>query len=1616
MATLEEQAAALRALGLLDEPEPPAPPPAGEPAPMVEAIRPSPPLSRRVEEERALRASRGLGERGAVLPPGPEREAAEAQATARIEAIESMPREPGGSQSDIGSLIGVGPVLPRSPQREFFEVAPTRLREAEARVKAEAAALQSEGFVDRLLGIIAPQVLGAREDIDFEAARDRIRTSVRRTASRALEADPESPARARLLRVAEKADPSIRPLFVQAASVRTPEDLAAVEAALENPEPGTPLAPGLTQQGAEWFASMLTEEGPDGTLVESDTATLLRGVGTGVSGLAGLAEGLIRVGSQVVDGRPVRVTDTLLDAMEEAVREGQGFVEVFGRLGNQTGEIVDNMITTEPEGEDGEAAIGVKEIGQVVGGLGGLALDFYIPADLFVGKLLGTVGKAVSKVRAPKVDDLVRGIDDALDLPIPLDLDLPTPRGAFDPTDPDDLSRLVSNRLTEAENQLTDAIRRAGDDPIEAVNALPESVRNPLLVDTAKAVGITDPDALAQVVADPRTAAQGPAIARAAYEVKVNEVARATGLPPDEIMARPERIAQQVIGDQVNAKLVERSTIPLGGGINVPLTTGWVRVSDRMRVPRHAVEAHMASVDKALTDTGVRKALEAANRNEAVPAKVFRDLPLRFKDRLGEGLTDLLSEIPAGGVIPPGRLTKAIQREILDGFSTAEARTIRGAIPLPSGRQAARLPRSRAEVVFEPAVFDRELRSSKIADVLTPKGRRPQGLLAELTRDVRNQLGSSSDVFTARWREARARGAGPQEAVGEAVLSEWAEGGPRSFARDYTAGIFGGLERGFQEVRAASGQALGPLGARGAGRVGMINRGVRALDDADLLGGIPSEGSVQDIVRTIHDRADGLGLQGLLTPGATRDDVRRVLGADGLGLSPAQIDEVLNAKPTFGPGVTTLAAVFNQARAARVISEAGRRFRQAIPDQILGGRELAGQVANDLFLKGTLTDGFAEFTFPTAAEETARLGQARRVVESIPDWLAGGPGPAGATPEIMADAARAMARYVPDQEVAAALIARANGVDPVDPSVAVRELSRVLAQQPAQTPAGGLEALLAQPAIGEGKATLDILQRALRTADVTEDLREAQRAAALTPEGGGNAVRVYLDNLRPTKVLDTVDRVAKGGLLGGWVAPNLPYHVANFVSAPAIILQTLGTKESLAALGDLMKRPLTAGMDIVRPFRAGGLDEVVVPKGGPTRQAYTRRDILRLMAENGVTRSQASAESAAGLAATIKRLGRAGLFGPVTRNFDPTQLTLWNQFANDTDLYWRAGILKRALAEGASESDALQRARSGLLDYGDLSDFERKYINRLVWFWSFQSRMLSATAKNLVDPDGIVRLERASRMVNHDISGLLEAAGVEGAAWDDRVMPPEYGQSRVFRALINDPEARQRWGLYGPAMPMPDALMMIMDLGAGLVHFGRDLSGETGKTTLEIQRELQGDMAELIAGRGSIAAKAGGLLLGFEAPAFGLGPGGVADAKPSSYVDPRYAAALKASGLWPAFTTLVPVDLVDEPGRPQGYRVRKGGEQTWAWLRLASLASGLDRSARLYGPLPEALGEAPEGEGVDGVGAPPRQLRGREALLYSLGVATPAKIVSEEAAQSARAWSDLYDLRGAAGR
>lgn len=1613
MATLDEQAELLRALGFGNADTENTPE-------MVEAIRPQPPLSMRVDAERELRASRGLGERGEVLPPGPERDAAEARARARIETIEGMPAEPGGSRSDIGSLIGVGPVLPRPPQREFFEVVPASLREAEARIKAEAAALQSEGFADRILGIIAPQVLGAREDIDFEAARDRIRTSARRMASRALEAsqatdDEGVKTLARLLRVAERADPEIRPLLVRAASVRTPEDLASVEDALENPEPGSPLAPGLTQQGAEWFASMLTEEGPDGTLVESDTATLLRGLGTGVSGIAGLAEGLVRVVAQVVDGRPVRVTDTLLDAMEEAVREGQGFVDVLGRIGNQTGEIVDGMITADPEG----GGVGVKEVGQVLGGLGGLAVDFYIPADLFVGKLLGTVGKTVSKVRAPKVDDLVRRVDEAFDLPSE-GAPIPDRGGSFDPTNPEDLSRLVVDRLTRAENEVAEAIRAAGKDPVETIMAIPETIRNPLLVDTAKALGITDPDEIAGLVADPRGADSLP-VARTAYEVKLNEVARAVGLPPDEVLTKPEVLAKQIIGDQVNAKLVERSTIPLGGGINVPLTTGWVRVSDRMRVPRHAVEAHMASVDKALKDTGVREALEAANRNEAVPAKVFRNLPDQFKDRLGEGLSDLLSGIPASGVIPPGRLTKAIQREILDGFSTAEARNIPGAIPLPSGRQAGRLPRSRAEVVFEPGVFDRELRSSKIMDALTLLGTRGragravnQGLLGELTRDVRNQLGSSSEVFTARWREARAAGLGPEEAVEKAVLAEFPDG-LGEFTRAYVAGVLGGLERGFEEVRAASGQAVRRAEGR-SDEVGRINRAVRALDEAGLLDiptarSRPPEGGtavgVREAVESVHDRAEQSGLRGLIKPGSSMDDVFKALGPDGAGLNPVEIQQALASKPIYKPGPTTLAAVFNQARAARVIAEAGRRFRQAIPDQILGGRDLVGQVASDIHLSEAIKDssGFATFTFPSPAQTLQLEKEARKVLETIPDWLSGSPAPVN--DDVMALASRSLAKYVPDREVAAALVARANGVQDIPPPTkAAEDLARTLARLSSNDApvSGGLEALLAQPAVGEGEAALDIIQQALRTASVTEDLGTALREV--------NPVRAYMDSLKPVKVLDTLDRVAKGGLLGGWVAPNLPYHVANFVSAPAIILQTLGTKEALAALGDLMKRPLTAGMDIIRPFRESGLDEVVVPKGGPTGKAYTRRDILRIMAENGVTRSQAAAESAAGLAATIQRLGRSGLFGPVTRNFDPTQLTLWNQLANDTDLFWRAGVLKRALAEGKSEADALTRARTGLLDYGDLSDFERRYINRLVWFWSFQSRMLSATAKNLVDPDGIVRLERASRLVNHDISGLLEAAGVEGAAWDNRVMPPEYGESRVLRALINDPVARQRWGLYGPAMPMPDALMMITDIGAGLVHFGKDLGGETGKTTLEMQREIQGDLATLASGRGSIASKGLGLLLGFEAPPFGLGPGGVQDAKPSSYVDPRYAAALKASGLWEAFTALVPVDLVNEPGRPQGYRVRKGGEQTWAWLRLASLATGIDRSARLYGPL---LAEDTSTED-SGVGPVPRQLRDREALLYALGIATPARIVSEEAAESSRAWSNLYDIKDAAGR
>ena len=140
-------------------------------------------------------------------------------------------------------------------------------------------------------------------------------------------------------------------------------------------------------------------------------------------------------------------------------------------------------------------------------------------------------------------------------------------------------------------------------------------------------------------------------------------------------------------------------------------------------------------------------------------------------------------------------------------------------------------------------------------------------------------------------------------------------------------------------------------------------------------------------------------------------------------------------------------------------------------------------------------------------------------------------------------------------------------------------------------------------------------------------------------------------------------RIAKGGVLGGNILPNFRYLTTNYTTAPAIVYGSLGLdyggaaakaalpippgvegltgrKAAVAAYtfdldthsvmkaitgqGNLGAQTFIAGGDFSPSYRFA--EEAVLFVHPNTGKAYTNYELARIVGENGITRSQASAE------------------------------------------------------------------------------------------------------------------------------------------------------------------------------------------------------------------------------------------------------------------------------------------------------------------------------------------------------------------------------------------------------
>lgn len=457
-------------------------------------------------------------------------------------------------------------------------------------------------------------------------------------------------------------------------------------------------------------------------------------------------------------------------------------------------------------------------------------------------------------------------------------------------------------------------------------------------------------------------------------------------------------------------------------------------------------------------------------------------------------------------------------------------------------------------------------------------------------------------------------------------------------------------------------------------------------------------------------------------------------------------------------------------------------------------------------------------------------------------------------------------------------------------------------------------------------------------------------AEAVTSIRTGTSAMVLGRVLSPTRGFIT--SVAKTGLLGGLILPNLRYHMINALTAPTILLQTLGIPSTIRLFDP---RLFTGIQRVVQSINQGKVlggmpflktsDNMVVVKDKFGRE-YTVEMIKNLILNNNVMASKISVEVERQAATEILSWARnkwptAGkdtirrafiqYFGPLS--FSGRGQNIWSEVANATDLRWRTGILVDALRRGVSTDDAVTMAREALFDYGSLSKFERDFISKFIWFWSFRRANLVNTFKLLVtEPQLLKAGSLATRYRNDDLPG----------------MEPDFVKNRLFVGLVNNPRNKKKWALYGPSLPIVDGVTELVEIMTGL----------TAAMISLLQRDLRGGVSPVQSAFTQINPLVGGAISIFTNTRIAFG-----EIKPDENVkmDPTWLYLLSTNEVaWLTFNSLVPLKAVKKSqekkdlGYYKGYQWVPDGEFAEKNLRILeylTLTAGIQRNIREYSKL-----------------------------------------------------------------
>jgi hypothetical protein len=361
------------------------------------------------------------------------------------------------------------------------------------------------------------------------------------------------------------------------------------------------------------------------------------------------------------------------------------------------------------------------------------------------------------------------------------------------------------------------------------------------------------------------------------------------------------------------------------------------------------------------------------------------------------------------------------------------------------------------------------------------------------------------------------------------------------------------------------------------------------------------------------------------------------------------------------------------------------------------------------------------------------------------------------------------------------------------------------------------------------------------------------------------------------------------GMLSGHALANPKFFVNNFLTGAPIVMSTLGPRMALASLFSI------DGITVLR-----ALEGNAAARARQIALGWTGADVARLVAENGLSRSQAAEElGSKGIEQLTEFAERAsdGRFISHLKSLAGYGDNFWAELANWSDGMFRINVLSRALKDGRPVEEAVILARESLFDYGNLTTFEREYLGKVVWFWSFRRNNYRAMMRNLLSNPA--RLSSLAAINN----AASEPTPDNGTT--TYLATQHYAENSPMWRMISDEETQLRYALTGPGIPAVQAVEDMMDALSVLALLVEDHGRGTGG---------HGALAAGDRLRDSLLSNTNPLAAAAISVGFGINIQAGADAPLSGTLDPRMAWYMQQTpGLWEA--SVAWFDLVEETTR-----------------------------------------------------------------------------------------------------